>query len=335
MVRKAGTGKVCMKLTTNNLKYFSIISIGVALAYLVNKFQGAISPLFLSMVFGLVLVNVGGWSKQGKEAATFAARKCLRLGVVLLGFQISIDKFIEVGPRGLLAVAIIVAGVFLGLRFFAKRAGLSDSLSTLIAGGFAICGATAIAAISSTRKSEERDVSYAVALVALCGTLSVFVIPGMAHIFSLGDATAGAWIGAAVHDVGQVIATASLMSPEALDSAVIVKLTRVVLLIPLILLLASRSGTGEKKSLRTATPTFVIAFVICALVVNALSLPDTAMTAGKELSKILLSLGLFGMGLGVKWASIKALGSKPLLVGLVAWVACGGFALAVITAVGL
>lgn len=326
-----------MKLTTNNVKHFSIISAGVFLAYLVNRIEGAISPLFFSMVLGLIVVNAGGWSDKGKEAATFAAKKCLRFGVVLLGFQISIDKFIEVGPKGLLAVAIIVAGVFLGLRYFAKRAGLSDSLSTFIAGGFAICGATAIAAISSTRKSEERDVSYAVALVALCGTLSVFVIPVLATLFDLSDATAGAWIGAAVHDVGQVIATASVMSPEALDSAVIVKLTRVVLLIPLILFLSAtnKDKSGEKKSLRTATPTFVLGFVLCALIVNALSLPESAMTAGKELSKVLLSLGLFGMGLGVKWASIKALGAKPLIVGLVAWVVCGGFALGVIAAVGL
>ncbi len=326
-----------MKLTTNNVKHFSIISAGVFLAYLVNRIEGAISPLFFSMVLGLIVVNAGGWSDKGKEAATFAAKRCLRLGVVFLGFQISIDKFVEVGPRGLLAVAIIVSGVFLGLRYFAKRSGLSDSLSTFIAGGFAICGATAIAAISSTRKSEERDVSYAVALVALCGTLSVFVIPALATLFDLSDATAGAWIGAAVHDVGQVIATASVMSPEALDSAVIVKLTRVVLLIPLILFLSAsnKDKSGEKKSLRTATPTFVLGFVLCALIVNALSLPESAMTAGKELSKVLLSLGLFGMGLGVKWASIKALGAKPLIVGLVAWVVCGGFALGVIAAVGL
>lgn len=322
-----------MKLTVTNLKYSTIIAVGVALAYSVNKLEGAISPLFISMVLGLILVNTLGWSDQGKEAATFAAKRCLRLGVVLLGFQISIDKFVEVGPRGLLAVVIIVTGVFLGLRFAARRAGLSDSLSTLIAGGFAICGATAIAAISSTRKSEERDVSYAVAVVALCGTLSVFVIPFVAHLFSLSDATAGAWIGAAVHDVGQVIATASLMSPEALDSAVIVKLTRVVMLIPLILFLSAKSA--EKKSLRSATPTFVLGFVACALLVNALPLSDSTISFGKELSKIFLSIGLFGMGLGVKWSSIKALGAKPLVIGLSAWVVCGIFALGVINIVGL
>jgi uncharacterized membrane protein YadS len=149
----------------------------------------------------------------------------------------------------------------------------------------------------------------------------------------LSDATSGAWIGAAVHDVGQVIATASIMGPEALDSAVILKLTRVVLLIPLILFLSTQNS--EKKSLRSATPTFVAAFVICALLVNALPLSESTINIGKELSKIFLSIGLFGMGLGVRWSSIKALGAKPLMVGLTAWVLCGAFALGVIRTVGL
>ena len=322
-----------MKLSLNNIRYFSIIALGVAIAYAINKFEGAISPLFMSMVLGLILTNTIGWSAEGKEAATFAAKRCLRFGVVLLGFQIAIDKFIAVGARGLLAVVVIVISVFLGVRMAARKFGLSDSLATLLGGGFAICGATAIAAISSTRKVEERDVSYAVAIVALCGTLSVFVIPPLASLFNLDHATAGAWIGAAVHDVGQVIATASLMGPAALDSAVIVKLTRVVMLVPLVLTLSYRSG--EKKSLRSSMPTFVLGFVLCAIIVNALNLPTSVINSGKELSKIFLSLGLFGMGLGVKWSQIKALGSRPLLVGLGAWVVCATFALGVIRAVGL
>ena len=319
-------------MTKTDIRYFSIILGGVALAYSVNRFEGAISPLFFSMILGIILGNSMDW-RAGKPAATFASRKCLRLGVVFLGFQISIDKFIEVGPRGLLAVAIIVGSVFLGLRFASRKFGITDSLGTLIAGGFAICGATAIAAISATRKSAERDVSYAVAIVTLCGTLSVFVIPVIAGLIGLSDSSAGAWIGAAVHDVGQVIATASLMSPEALDSAVIVKLTRVVLLIPLILILAKGNSNGG--SLRSATPTFVFAFVGCALVVNAIALPDSIISLGKESSKVLLSVGLFGMGLSVRWTQIRALGPRPLLFGLVAWLACASFALAVIRAVGL
>ena len=321
-----------MNVTKKDIQYFSIILFGVALAYAVNKFEGAISPLAFSMVLGIIMGNSMDW-RAGKRAITFASRKCLRLGVVFLGFQISIDKFIEVGSRGLLAVAVIVATVFISLRFVSKKLGMTDSLGTLIAGGFAICGATAIAAISSTRKSEERDVSYAVAIVTLCGTLSVFVIPIVATLIGLSDTTTGAWIGAAVHDVGQVIATASVMSPEALDSAVIVKLTRVVLLIPLILMLAR--GNAGSGSMRKATPTFVFAFILCAVIVNALSLPESVIDLGKESSKVLLSIGLFGMGLSVKWSQIRALGAKPLLFGLSAWVLCGAFALAVIRVVGL
>jgi uncharacterized integral membrane protein (TIGR00698 family) len=321
-----------MKLTKRDIQYFSIILFGVALAYTVNKFEGAISPLAFSMVLGIIMGNSMDW-KDGKRAITFASRKCLRLGVVFLGFQISVEKFIEVGPRGLLAVALIVATVFISLRFASKKLGMTDSLGTLIAGGFAICGATAIAAISSTRKSEERDVSYAVAIVTLCGTLSVFVIPLIATFIGLSDATTGAWIGAAVHDVGQVIATASILGSETLDSAVIVKLTRVVLLIPLILILARGSSSGG--SMRKATPTFVFAFIACAVIVNALSLPEQLISIGKESSKVLLSIGLFGMGVSVKWSQIRSLGAKPLLFGLAAWVGCGAFALAVIRGVGL
>ena len=296
-----------MKLTKRDIQYFSIILFGVALAYTVNKFEGAISPLAFSMVLGIIMGNSMEW-KDGKRAITFASRKCLRLGVVFLGFQISVEKFIEVGPRGLLAVALIVATVFISLRFASKKLGMTDSLGTLIAGGFAICGATAIAAISSTRKSEERDVSYAVAIVTLCGTLSVFVIPLIATFIGLSDATTGAWIGAAVHDVGQVIATASILGSETLDSAVIVKLTRVVLLIPLILILARGSSSGG--SMRKATPTFVFAFIACAVIVNALSLPEHLISIGKESSKVLLSIGLFGMGVSVKWSQIRSLGAN-------------------------
>ena len=301
-----------MKLTATNIRYSSIILSGVILAYLVNQIEGAISPLFFSMVLGIILGNTMDWSR-GKPVITFASKRVLRLGVVFLGFQISIEKFIEVGPRGLLAVALIVVTVFLSLRILSRKFGISDSLGTLIAGGFAICGATAIAAISSTRKNEDRDVSYAVAIVTLCGTLSVFVIPLIATFLSLSDPTIGAWIGAAVHDVGQVIAAASMVSDEALDSAVIVKLTRVVLLIPLILFLAR--GSAGSGSMRKATPTFVFAFVACALIVNALSLPESIVDLGKESSKVLLSVGLFGMGLSVKWSQIRALGAKPLLFG--------------------
>jgi uncharacterized integral membrane protein (TIGR00698 family) len=334
-----------MKLTLKNITSFSAIALGVALAFLINSLQGAISPLFLSMLFGLILTNTIGWSE--KEAMNFAAKRCLRLGVILLGFQISFDQFVAIGLKGVFAVIIVVFVVFTGVRAVTRRLGLSHSLSTFIAGGFAICGATAIAAISSTllkgkndeeKKEINRDLSYAVAIVALCGTLSVFVLPFIANLLGLTDSTTGAWIGAAVHDVGQVVATASLVSDEAVESSIIVKLTRVVMLIPLVIYLTheaakaiNHNGSGQRVSLRSTGPIFVLGFIAVAIFANTLTLEPWMINAGKEGSKIFLSIGLFAMGLGVKWKSISRLGSRPLLIGISLWLLSASFALLIVT----
>jgi len=333
-----------MKLNLKNISSFAIIAAGVALAFLINSLQGAISPLFLSMLFGLLITNTIGWNE--KEAMNFAAKRCLRLGVILLGFQISFDQFVDVGLKGLLAVAVVVVVVFSGTRLITRRLGLSHSLSTFIAGGFAICGATAIAAISATllkgksaeeQKEVNRDLSYAVAIVALCGTLSVFVLPLVARLLGLTDSATGAWIGAAVHDVGQVVATASLVSDEAIESSIIVKLSRVVMLIPLVIFLTheaskalNRKGSAEKISLRSTGPVFVLGFIVVSILANTLSLDPVIIDAGKEGSKIFLSIGLFAMGLGVKWKSISRLGSRPLVAGVFLWLLSASFALAVV-----
>ena len=337
-----------MKVNLKNAGSLSIIAAGVALAFLINSFQGAISPLFISMLLGLLVTNTVGWNE--KEAMNFAAKRCLRFGVVLLGFQISFDQFVDVGLPGLAAVLLVVLGVFTGVRWITRRLGLSHSLSTFIAGGFAICGATAIAAISSTLlkgKSDEeqkvinRDLSYAVAIVALCGTLSVFTLPFIAHLLGLTDSATGAWIGAAVHDVGQVVATASLVSDEAIESSIIVKLTRVVMLIPLVIFLAyeasktlNREESSERVSLRSTWPLFVLGFIAVAILANVLPLDPAIVDFGKEGSKVFLSLGLFAMGLGVKWRSISKLGPRPLIIGISLWILSAGFALGVVSLFG-
>ena len=334
-----------MKLNLKNASYLAIIAAAVALAFLINSFQSAISPLFLSMLLGLFITNTFGWSES--EVMNFVAKKALRLGVILLGFQISIDQLVEIGVKGIFAVTIVVLGVFVGIRWITTCLGLSRSLATFIASGFAICGATAIAAVSSTllkgkseseRVERERDISYAVAIVALCGTLSIFVLPFIASLLGLADSTTGAWIGAAVHDVGQVVATAALVSDEAVESSIIVKLTRVVMLIPLVLFLAKESAResemkeGDSKvALRKSIPVFVLFFVLVAVVNNIANFDPVLVDAGREGSKIFLSLGLFAMGLGVKWKSISKLGSKPLLIGISLWVISAAFALGVVS----
>jgi uncharacterized integral membrane protein (TIGR00698 family) len=343
-----------MRITFKDLGYSLLIAAGVALAFLINNFEEALSPLFISMVLGLVITNTFGWSD--KRVMNFAAKKSLRLGVVLLGFQITVDQFLELGAKTIAAVIIIVTVVFFGVRKISIVFGLSRTLATFIAGGFAICGATAIAAISSTIKSferdsrgqsgeelkaKERDLSYAVAIVAICGTLSVVTLPFIASLIGISEVLTGAWIGAAVHDVGQVVATASLVGSEAIDTSIIVKLTRVVLLVPLILFLIYEDREQSEKADPTKAsanfPLFVLFFLAVAIFSNLLPESDwsgSLIDFGQVGSKIFLAVGLFGMGLGVKWKSIRLLGRKPLILGLSLWILSAGFALALLIVLG-
>ncbi len=335
-----------MTITKRNARDFLVVAAGVLLAFFVNSQVEAISPLFLSLLLGLLITNTVGWRET--RIAQFSAKQLLRFGVILLGFQISFDQFKEVGWDGLVVVITIVFSVFLGVRFLSSKFGLKGSLPTFVAAGFAICGATAIAAISSTllrgkvgeeRKTVERDLSYAVGVVALCGTLSIFVLPLISSLLGLSEITAGAWVGAAIHDVGQVVATASLVGDEALEHAILVKLTRVVMLIPLVILILQMSAkeSGLKPSsfatIRSSFPTFVLLFILVAVAVNLFSLDSSVIDFGKEASKVFLAFGLFGMGLGVKWKSISSLGARPVLVGVGLWILSASFSLALISLV--
>ena len=196
-----------------------------------------------------------------------------------------------------------------------------------------------MAAVGSARKSKDGDISYAIGLVTLCGTLSIFVIPPITKLLSLTHSTSGAWIGAAVHDVGQVIATASVVGGSTMQYAIISKLARVVLLAPLLILLTiGERGEGRERNklnFSTLLPPFILAFLAVAVVNNAIHLPTATLNFFVNLSKFLLSMGLFAMAVNVRWDSLKKIGGKPLVFGLTAWLVAGGLSLGILRLVGL
>jgi uncharacterized integral membrane protein (TIGR00698 family) len=330
--------------------HLALLAFSILAAFIINNFYSAISPLFITLILGLLISNTLGWGD--KKIADLASKRALRLGVIFLGFQISLSQLVDIGVKGIAAVALVVSVTFFGVRAVNRRLQLSDRLSLYIAGGFAICGATAIAALSSTvkpsqenRERAQRDLSYAVAIVALCGTLSIFFLPLVIRFLGLSPELAGAWIGAAVHDVGQVVATADLIDEETTSAAIIVKLTRVVALIPLMLFIAHSASRlikdegviaeeSSKSSIIKAFPVFVALFLLTALFVNTAPISQEMIELGKSASKLFLAIGLFGMGVGVKWQSIKSLGARPLLIGIALWIASASLALAIVALFG-
>lgn len=323
----------------------------VAVAFLINNFQPAVSPLALCVAFGFAAANFGRWPSFAAAGTSLASKKLMRIGVALLGAQVSVLSLKAIGLKGVLTVILVVTFTIFGILALSKAFHMSGELGLLIGVGFGVCGATAVAAIRPQTRATEEETSYAIALISLCGTLSIFTLPVIGQLIGLSDQNFGAWAGAAVHDVGQVIATASIWSDEAVQSAVVIKLARVCMLAPIVLILSIRHrryltsiamqsekdgiAVSSQKTKVPVIPFFVIGFIAVATIQNTLDIPSGIHEAIVLVSKLLLGSGLVALGSSVRWRSIRAIGPRPMLMGLIAWVIVAGVALAAVQITGL
>jgi uncharacterized integral membrane protein (TIGR00698 family) len=222
---------------------------------------------------------------------------------------------------------------FVGTQWLARRLGVGPDLGLLVATGYSICGASAVAAIDGVIDADEEETAYAITLVTLCGTLSIGILPLVAGAVDLSGAAFGTWVGGAVHDVGQVVATASHDGDRALEAATVVKLTRVVLLAPLVALVALRRRAGTRTSGADAQhppllPLFVVGFLGTIVVRSSGILGGDALGRLADLEKLLLTAALVALGFGVRISKMRRLGGRPLVLGMLAWVLVAGTAYA-------
>lgn len=325
--------------TLDAMPGLAVVSVAVVVALGVHALVDSVSPLVVAVALGAVVANTVGVSAVVRPGVQLAAKRLLRIGVVLLGFQLSLGQLRSLGAPGLGVVAATVAATFFGTRWAGRRLGLSDSMSLLVATGFSICGASAIAAVEGIADAEDEEVAFAVALVTLCGSLAIVVLPLVGPRVGLHGVAYGNWVGASVHDIGQVVAAATPQGPAAVQTAVIVKLTRVVLLAPLVAGLtlakrrratsAPRSHAGRVVAGRPApVPLFVVGFLGAIVVRTTGVVPGAALGAIKSTQTVLLAAALFGLGCGVQIARLRRVGGRPLLLGLISWILVGGVAFA-------
>lgn len=327
----------------NTLPGLGLIAAVVAIAFEIHNVQPAISPLALCVAFGFLIANLISWPTFANDGTVLAGKKLMRIGVALLGAQVSVISLKEIGMKGVITVILVVSFTIFGILGLSKLFKMTGDLGLLIGVGFGVCGATAVAAIRPQTRATQEETSYAIALISLCGTLSIFVLPFLGHLMGLSDQSFGAWAGAAVHDVGQVIATASVWSDDAVKSAVVIKLARVCLLAPIVLILSirhrryltSQGQSAENSAKVPLVPFFVLGFIAVAILQNSLDIPTRLHDDIVLTSKILLGAGLVALGSGVRWKAIRAIGPRPMLMGLIAWVIVGGVALAAVRITGI
>ena len=310
----------------------SIAAVAFVVEYLIkNNTAGVVSPLVIAVVLGALISNLGMLPENCRIGLGFAARNLLRLGIVLLGLQLSFSQVRELGAPGLALVIVVVAATFTGTQWLGKKMGLSPGLSLLVATGFSICGASAIAAMRPVSDADDDDMAYAIALVTICGTLAIFLLPAIGEIIGFSGAQFGSWVGASVHDVAQTVATAASGNDDAQDAAIVVKLTRVMLLAPLVAAVSftrrrKLSHTNitdsktQKAKLPPIGPLFIVGFIAAISINSSFNLPSEFLSNVKWLEKSLLACALVGLGAGVDARKLRRVGTRPLALGLISWI---------------
>lgn len=220
-------------------------------SYGVSLLLPGVSPLIIAIVLGVLLANVVRLPAAASDGIDFSAKKLLRAGIVFLGLQLVLTDILDLGAPMLVVVVCIVAGGLLGTVLLGRLLRVPSGLSLLIACGFSICGAAAVAGAAGVTDPDdeaEEDTITAVALVVIFGTLMIALVPLLANLLGLGSETAGMWAGGSIHEIAQVVAAGGIIGGGALTVAVIVKLARVLLLAPVVAILSIR----ERRLSRTA-----------------------------------------------------------------------------------
>ncbi|WP_062013649.1 YeiH family protein [Aureimonas sp. AU4] len=288
----------------------------------------ALSPLVVAMVIGITLRNLVGPIAGSAEGVAFSMRRILRFAIVLLGLQLTVRQIGDLGWGALALVAASLVSTFFAIKLAGRLLGVERGLTELIAAGTSICGASAVIATNTVTRARDEDVAYAIACVTVFGTLSMLLLPVAGSALGLDAAHYGLWVGASVHEVAQVVGAAFQGGPEAGQFGTVAKLSRVLLLAPMILLIGTIAARGRGTSAgRAPMPWFVFGFIAMVLLNSVLALPGGAREVIVPATSFLLAMALAAMGLTTDIGKLRAKGLRPLALGAVGWIFITLFAL--------
>ncbi|MBO9379216.1 putative sulfate exporter family transporter [Sphingomonas histidinilytica] len=304
-----------------------------------------LEPLVLAILLGTALRTAWTLPASFAPGIDCAARTVLEVAVMLIGATISFGTLMAAGPA-LLGGIVATVVCAIGLSFLIGRAfGLPSKMATLVACGNAICGNSAIAAVAPVIEADSRDVATAIAFTAVLGVGVVLLLPLLAAVLHLSPAAGGALAGLTVYAVPQVLAAAGPMGGVAVQVGTLVKLTRVLMLGPVLLLLslvAPRAGAAagcrasfDRGRLALILPWFIVGFLLLAVLRSVGLLPAAAVGAADHVAGLLTVVAMAALGLGVDLRSVAAAGPRVTAVVTLSLCLLAAIALGILWATGL
>ena len=293
------------------------------LALAINQWQPLLSALLLAIVVGAVVGNVRPIPAVWRPGLSFASKQLLRLGIVLLGLQITLSTLAGLGWQRLVLVVVVVTSGVLSTLAMGRLLRVPLRLTALVACGFSICGAAAVAGAKDVVGADEEETGTALMMVVLFGTIAIPVVPAAAALIGLDTTSAATWAGASIHEVAQVVAAAATIGADALAVAVPVKLARVACLAGVVAgygLALRRTAPADTQPTRrpALVPGFVLGFLAMVVLGSLIQLPAPVLAVAKIIQTAALAMAMAALGLGMQLRGLRNVGWRPLLLGLVA-----------------
>lgn len=318
------------------------VCFGIAIiALLLRNLTGiaALNAVVVALVLGVGLGVLIGRRASLNPGIGYAVRPVLRAAIVLLGLQLTLGMLWALGPAALVLAVVVVAATLPFTVWLGRVMGVDRGLAILIGTGTAICGASAIVAANQVVRGRDEDVTYSLAVITLCGTVALVAFPYLAELMGLSARVYGLWAGAAIHEVVQAVGAAAAGGEEASQSGTVMKLARVFLLAPAVLVLGwwvARSAAAAADATRVKAPVPWFAFGFLALVVLGSTglVPAFAVEASRFLVPLMLAASVAALGLQTDLRALHARGAAPLLLGVASTLFITVLALAGVLLVG-
>ncbi|MGD9689315.1 MAG: YeiH family protein [Phycisphaerales bacterium] len=325
----------------------------------------ASAPIALALGLILALLNLTAWEPLAKRSS----RLLIQVSIVLLGFSIDLHEVVRAGATGMLFAAGTIAGSFALGALVGRWLKIDAKLTTLLSSGTAICGGSAIAATGAVIRASDAQMSVALAAVFLLNAVALYLFPPIGHALSLSQTQFGAWAAIGIHDMSSVVGAGRMYGDEALATATVIKLARVLWIVPVGLLAgwivrraerrAATAGTTDPAQpaspaaprslpamLGALVPWFIVLFLAASLARTALpsiaaarfdlSWGDQGVASPadllKTIAKQLMVLALFLIGSGLSRKALAEVGWRPFALGIILWVSLSTAALALVRA---
>ncbi len=301
-----------------------------------------LSPLLLAILIGLFYGNTlssqlpSGWA----HGVRYCTKDILRLAIILLGFSFTFQEIAKQGMLGLIADSIMVTGTLLIGYFIGTRLLKMDPEMALMCSiGPAICGASAVLAAESVLRTSHAKTAVAVSTVVLFGTISMFLYPFIyAYLpHHLSDASFGIYIGSSVHEVPQVVAAGNIINPGVAQTSTIVKMTRVLALVPVLLIIAFiwvkipvPSHNDDRREHSSVIPWWAFIFVAAVAFNSMISIPNAIISSIHAVDIFLLTMAMGAIGMETTIAKFEEVGGKPFILSFIlfVWLVMGGWTIA-------